>query len=139
MTFSKLMKIAESFPYGRKHYREKEKLVVTGSFSFFHGVFKRLVLQTCKNQRLFGKGLIYESCFCHRKPILAKIQEREKLVKEKMVERDHLEKEEMRQKAMAKVKLETVSRYSGLTFRLTNYVSFKGGPSDLGMKILQKY
>ena len=26
--------------------------------SSFHSVFKRLVLQTCKNQGLFGKGLI---------------------------------------------------------------------------------
>ena len=36
---------------------EKEKLLVTSNFSFSHGVFKRLVLQTCKNQGLFGKGL----------------------------------------------------------------------------------
>ena len=40
----------------RKHW-EKEKLLVTSNFSFFHNVFKRLVLQTCKNQGLFGKGL----------------------------------------------------------------------------------
>ena len=26
-------------------------------FSFFHGVFKRLVLETHENQSLFGKGL----------------------------------------------------------------------------------
>ena len=36
---------------------EKEKLLVTRNFSFSHSVFKRLVLQTCKNQSLFGKGL----------------------------------------------------------------------------------
>ena len=36
---------------------EEEKLLVTSNFSFFHSVFKRLVLQTCKNQGLFGKGL----------------------------------------------------------------------------------
>ena len=37
---------------------EKEKLLVMSNFSFFCRVFKRLVLQTHKNQGLFGKGLI---------------------------------------------------------------------------------
>ena len=36
---------------------EKEKLLITSNFSFSHSVFKRLVLQTRKNQGLFGKGL----------------------------------------------------------------------------------
>ena len=36
---------------------EKEKLLVTSNFSFSHSVFKRLVMQTCENQGLFGKGL----------------------------------------------------------------------------------
>ena len=36
---------------------EKEKLLVTSNFAFSHSVFKRLALQTCKNQGLFGKGL----------------------------------------------------------------------------------
>ena len=36
---------------------KKEKLLVTSNFSFSHSVFKRLVLQTRKNQGLFGKGL----------------------------------------------------------------------------------
>ena len=36
---------------------EKEKLFVTSNFSLSHSVFKRLVLQTRKNQGLFGKGL----------------------------------------------------------------------------------
>ena len=40
---------------------EKEKLLVTSNFSFSHSVFKRLVLQTRKNQGLFGKGLIIYS------------------------------------------------------------------------------
>ena len=35
----------------------KSKLLVTSNFSFSHSVFKRLVLQTRKNQGLFGKGL----------------------------------------------------------------------------------
>ena len=35
----------------------KEKLVVMSNFSFSRSVFKRLVMQTCKNQGLFGKGL----------------------------------------------------------------------------------
>ena len=37
---------------------EKEKLLVTSNFSFSRSVFKRHVLQTHKNQGLFGKGLI---------------------------------------------------------------------------------
>ena len=36
---------------------EKEKLLVTSNFSFSHCVFKRLILQTGKNQGLFVKGL----------------------------------------------------------------------------------
>ena len=40
----------------RKHW-EKEKLLITSNFSFSHRVFKGLVLQTRKNQGLFGKGL----------------------------------------------------------------------------------
>ena len=32
-------------------------MLVTSNFSFSHSVFKRLVLQTRKNQGLFGKGL----------------------------------------------------------------------------------
>ena len=35
----------------------KGKLLVTSNSSFSHSVFKRLVLQTSKNQGLFGKGL----------------------------------------------------------------------------------
>ena len=42
---------------GWKTLWEKEKLLVTSNFSFFHSVFKRLVLQTGKNQGLFGKWL----------------------------------------------------------------------------------
>ena len=38
--------------------RYEQFLLVTSNFSFSHIVFKRLVLQTCKNQGLFGKGLI---------------------------------------------------------------------------------
>ena len=37
--------------------REKQKLLVTSNFFFYHGVFKILILQTRKNQGLFGKGL----------------------------------------------------------------------------------
>ena len=37
---------------------EKEKMLITSKFSFSHSVFKRPVLQTRKNQGLFGKGLI---------------------------------------------------------------------------------
>ena len=52
------MKMAESCSEtGRKHCGKKEKLLIMSNFSFSHSVFKRLVLQTHKNQGLFGKGL----------------------------------------------------------------------------------
>ena len=35
----------------------KGEIALTGNFSFSHSVFKRLVLQTHKNQGLFVKGL----------------------------------------------------------------------------------
>ena len=53
-----LMKMAKSSPKGLKTLWEKEKLLVTSNFSFSRSVFKRLVLQTLKNQGLFGKGLM---------------------------------------------------------------------------------
>ena len=40
---------------------EKKKLLVTINFSFSHSVFIRFVLQTSKNQGLFGKGLRKEN------------------------------------------------------------------------------
>ena len=49
-----LMKMTESTPKGYKTQWEKEKLLVTSNFSFSHSVFKRLALQTRKNQGLFG-------------------------------------------------------------------------------------
>ena len=50
-TISEFMKMAESFLKGWKTLKEKEKLLVTGNFSFSHSVFKRHVdlLQTRKN------------------------------------------------------------------------------------------
>ena len=38
---------------------------ITSNFSFFHSIFKTLVLQTCKNQGFFGKGLILFSINTH--------------------------------------------------------------------------
>ena len=49
--------MVESSPKGLKTLLEKEKLLITSNFSFSHSVFKRRVLQTRKNQGLFGKGL----------------------------------------------------------------------------------
>ena len=49
--------MAESSLNGYKTLWEKEKLFVTRNFSFSRSVFKRLLLQTHKNQGLFGKGL----------------------------------------------------------------------------------
>ena len=40
---------------GRKFFKRVEN--VTSNFSLSHSVFKRLILQTRKNQGLFGKGL----------------------------------------------------------------------------------
>ena len=45
--------MAESFPY----LGEKEKQLIMSNFSFSRNVFKRLVMQTHKNQGLLGKGL----------------------------------------------------------------------------------
>ena len=42
---------------GTKTLWEKKKLLVTSNFFFSCSVFERLVLQTRKNQGLFGKGL----------------------------------------------------------------------------------
>ena len=47
---------------GRKFFKrveknwEKEKLLITSNFSFSHSIFRRLGLQTPKNQGLFGKS-----------------------------------------------------------------------------------
>ena len=57
-TISKLMKMAYSFLNGKKTMWKKEKLLVMSNFSFSRIVFKIHVLQTRKNQGLFGKGLI---------------------------------------------------------------------------------
>ena len=59
MTILSLVKIAESSYKGLKTLWEKEKLFVTSNFSFSHCVFKTLVLQTRKNQGLFGIGLTH--------------------------------------------------------------------------------
>ena len=57
------MKMAESSLKRLKMLWEKEKLLVTSNFSFSHSVFQRLLLQTRKNQGLFGKGLnVSSSC-----------------------------------------------------------------------------
>ena len=41
---------------GRKSSKGIE-ITVMSNFSFFHSFFKRVILQTRKNQGLFGKGL----------------------------------------------------------------------------------
>ena len=51
------MKMKESSPNGSKTLWENEKLLVLQAISHFPTVLKRLVLQTRKNQGLFGKGL----------------------------------------------------------------------------------
>ena len=49
--------MAESSPDGSKTVWEEEKLLIMSNFSFSQSVFKRLVLQTRKNQASFEKGL----------------------------------------------------------------------------------
>ena len=51
------MEMMESFQKEEKTLWKKEKLVVTSNSSFSNSVPERLVLQTCKNQGLFWKGL----------------------------------------------------------------------------------
>ena len=48
--------MSENSPKWIENTLEKEKLLVTSNFSF-PSAFKRLKLQTHKNQGLFGKGL----------------------------------------------------------------------------------
>ena len=56
-TISNLMKMVERIPKVQKTLLEKEELLVMSNFSFSHSVLKILLLQTRKNQGLFGKGL----------------------------------------------------------------------------------
>ena len=58
-TILKLMRMAENFQRGRKYCGEKEKFLDMSNFFFSRSVFKRPVLQTRKNQCLFGKGLSF--------------------------------------------------------------------------------
>ena len=61
MTISDLMKMVESSLEGKKTLWEKEKLLVTSNFSFFHRVFRRLVLHysiQVKTRVCLGKGYI---------------------------------------------------------------------------------
>ena len=52
--------MAENYPSGQKTLWEKEKLLVTSNFSFSHSVFKRLVLQARKKQRLvWERDIVY--------------------------------------------------------------------------------
>ena len=56
--------MAKSSTNGLKTQWEKVKLLITSNFFFSHSGFRRLVLQTHKNQGLFGKGLIlYQTPF----------------------------------------------------------------------------
>ena len=57
VTILNLLQMAESFPKGKKVLWEKVKLFIMSNFSFSHSVFKRLVLQICKDTGLFGKRL----------------------------------------------------------------------------------
>ena len=86
-TISNLMKKAESCPKGLKTLWEKENLLVMSNFSFSHSVFKRLVLQTCKNQGLFGKGLTSTtSALVHQETQCIKFLSEQKPIKNKTMQ-----------------------------------------------------
>ena len=63
LQISKLKEFADdNFEFdenGGKFSKRLENTVEKGDFSFSHSVFKRFLLQTRKNQGLFGKGLNY--------------------------------------------------------------------------------
>ena len=65
--------MVESFQNWLKTLWEMEKLLVMSNFSFSHSVFKRLGLQTCKHQGLFGKELTFyqttKLCACQDQQI----------------------------------------------------------------------
>ena len=56
MTISDLLQMAESSQNGQKTLGKVE-IALGSNFSFSYSFSKRLLLQTCKNQGLFGKGL----------------------------------------------------------------------------------
>ena len=57
MTISIFLKMAENSLNRVENTMDKGEIARQSNFSFTHSVFKRLVLQTHKNQGLFGKGL----------------------------------------------------------------------------------
>ena len=57
---SKLKEFADDkFKFNENVKNFSKEIEIMSSFFFSHSVFKRLVLQTLKNQGLFGKGLKY--------------------------------------------------------------------------------
>ena len=62
---SKLKEFADNNYKFDENGRNLFKRVITSNFSFSHTIFKRLVLQTCKNQGLFGKGLTHYHIMLH--------------------------------------------------------------------------
>ena len=73
--------MAESSLKEQKTLLVKDKLLVTSNFSFPHSVFKRLILQTRKNQGLFGKGFNSKNKMSIKKKIciLQMLQDRDNL------------------------------------------------------------
>ena len=61
LTISNLIDMEESSSNRYKTLWEKQKSLNTSNLSFSQSVFKRLVLQTCTNQGLFGKGLKFDT------------------------------------------------------------------------------
>ena len=68
------MNMVESYLNGLSTLWEKEKLLVTSNFSFSHSVFKRIKLQTRKNQGLFGKGLMVNKKTTRKREKLGQVE-----------------------------------------------------------------
>ena len=54
---------------------EKEEIARYEQFLLYHSVFKRLILQTSKNQGLFGRGLTNKDLYCRHLKTRACLEE----------------------------------------------------------------
>ena len=74
--------MTENFQKGWKTLLEKEKLLVTSTFSISHSVFKRPVVLTCKNQGLFGNELNKSTtCVCQLSNVWCLIEDKKSKLK----------------------------------------------------------
>ena len=76
------MKLVKNSPKRHQMLWEKEKSLVISNFTSSNRVFSRIVLQTCKNMALFGKGFPHNDTFWRPwvTSLLKKLWEKEKLL-----------------------------------------------------------